>query len=341
MAPVVPAKPLVASDRNRLLIKDILDFYGVASIEELHSKDDPSYWREKLWDTWKWNLREWGMYGQVFDMAKSTDGVYPVVDHWDGVRSFYLDDQGLLTHETNYNKSTGPEHKKVVFPKEENLLEDGLACLSLGPMFSQIRMVGFPPTGHGSLNIRKITWGAPLFGEQSIQPNDQVRLGVFSFFSTPTTPGTKGSLQRIMYFRDDTKAKPFKKTQNWINDTDKAVVKDVDLAAAIKVVFPFADQPSAAGFALTNHISNGLRATITDGKVFDHAALAEGGEDARFYQLAHGVLVNVLQFPEQGKKIAAKWRVIYRLSKRLMVLVVTYDGETLKQELEMQEYAFE
>ncbi|EGN95873.1 hypothetical protein SERLA73DRAFT_142852 [Serpula lacrymans var. lacrymans S7.3] len=65
------------------------------------------------------------------------------------------------------------------------------------------------------------------------------------------------------------------------------------------------------------------------------------GEDSRFYLLQQTIVLNVVQLPQQGKPVAAKWRLLYRISKRLLVGVITFNGETLKQEPEMHEYSYE
>lgn len=146
LAGQVPIDGLYA--RNRSFLDQVLAYYDVKTIDELHAKkDDKNFWKEKLWSTWNYSLREWGMCAQVFDMTKGEDGVYKCVDTWTGKRSFFKDEDGLLHHKTAYQKSTGLEEKEFTFPKEDNLLDDGMGVASMGAMFSEIRMIGFPHVG--------------------------------------------------------------------------------------------------------------------------------------------------------------------------------------------------
>ncbi|EGN95874.1 hypothetical protein SERLA73DRAFT_142854 [Serpula lacrymans var. lacrymans S7.3] len=139
--------PVAPSELNRQRLKALLDFYGVETVEELNAKDDPEYWKEKQWDSWRWNLREWGCYCQTFDMTQPKDGIYPLIDHYSGVRGFSRDETGEVYHEKRYQKATGEEHRRYALPKSENLLDDGMACLPEGPMAANLRLFAFPPTG--------------------------------------------------------------------------------------------------------------------------------------------------------------------------------------------------
>lgn len=132
---------------NRALLKKTLEFYGVESIDELATKGDSKYWSERLWDSWQFTIRDWGMCAQAFDMTKPSNGTYPLAEYWDGERRFYFNKDGEVEHESEYNKVSGFEHKKILFPKKDCLLEDGLGAGGMGPMFANIRMIGFPPTG--------------------------------------------------------------------------------------------------------------------------------------------------------------------------------------------------
>lgn len=162
-------------------------------------------------------------------------------------------------------------------------------------------------------------------------------------FSTPVAPGQKGSLIRLMYFRDDTrvKNKPFKKSLFWLDDGINAVVNEVDYAKAKSIIFPFETQSKARGYTLTNHSADGLYVTVDENAVLDYESLAEGGDEAKYYKLQQDALLHVIKFPEQGTPIAAKWRMIYRLTKRIVILTVTYDGETLTQLPQCSEYTFD
>ncbi|KAI0946417.1 hypothetical protein AcW1_009885 [Taiwanofungus camphoratus] len=338
MSTIAPREPAL---ENRRLLSEVLDFYGAKSVEELNSKDNSAYWSEKLWDTWKFTFHDWGCYSQTFDMTQPKDGVFRVVEHFGGERRFFRDKEtGEVGHEKRYQKPEGEEYKTYALPKSENHFEDGLAMLPEGPMMATVRLFGYPPYGHGTVGMNQLRWGAPIVSQISLQPDDQIRLSVLPLFITPPASGAKGALLKVNVFRDDTGAKPFSKSLNWINDAGDAVIRKIDLEQATKTVFPFPGDKSVRGFAMKAEMAKGCRLTIKDGSVFDLAALGEGGEDAQFYAMNQNVLLNIVQAPEQGKPYAVKWRLLWRLGKRLMVGVITYNAETLKPEPEMHEYAY-
>ncbi|KAI0916319.1 hypothetical protein AcW1_009874 [Taiwanofungus camphoratus] len=329
---------------NRHLLNKLLESYGVNSIEELNAKEDVTFWAEKLWGMWSWNYRYWGCSAHVFDMVKPEA---PLIKQWDGERRFFFDEEtDEVTHEKTYRMPGQDEHKKYAIPKGENLTQEGLACLPEGPRGANLRLAAYAPTGHGTALLKELHWGAPIFGELVLQPDDQIRLSVMAFFSTPApeAKGTTGQLLQLFVFRDDTTARPlFSQSLHW---PETPHVEMVDLASATEIIFPSVGTTKsvAHGFRITPDMTNYARIKVTDSVEFNPDSLAEGGTDARFYALRlhqqWGVVVNIVQLPEPFKPYALKWRLIWRLRDRLMVAVCAYDGETLKQQPEVYEYVY-
>ncbi|KAL6308285.1 hypothetical protein BKA93DRAFT_725868 [Sparassis latifolia] len=345
----VPTDSAAFSENRRLLGK-LLAYYSATSIEELNAQDDPEFWSRMLWSMWKWNYKLWGTYAQCFDM---TDPACPVVQEWDGERRFFSDGKtGEVMHEKTYRKAgrDEPEHIIYSLPRTENLTREGLACFPEGAMAANVRVAAYATTGHGTAVLKQVYWGTPLFGETSFQPDDKIRLQVSVVFSTPSIPGEKGQLKQVMLFRDDVTARPwFSQSQYWQGHFDAAFgsspsIKKIDIQQASSVIF-HGSSKRARGFKITPDMANYARVTLSDGEIFDIEALAEGGSDAQFYALhdqeGSSALLNIVQSPEMGKALAAKWRIIWKLGDRLMVGVCAYDGETYKQQPAVYEFACE
>jgi len=336
---IVPVDPTV---ENRRTLQGVLDFYEVSTVEELNAETGRDFWSEKLWQTWQWTFRDWGCSSQTFDMTQPKDGLFRVIEHFTGERRFFFDEkEGEISHEKRYQKESGEEYKQYYLPKSVALFDDGLAVTPEGPMFANIRLLGFPPCGHGTYGPNKLAWGAPAISVIALQPDTQVRVSVMLIFLTPSTPGAKGPLLKINIFRDDITGKPFSKSLHWINSGGDATIKKIDYEQAVKSLFPFAGIKGVTGFGMRSILEGGCPVRVTDGLEFTKEVLAEGGEEAQYFALPQSMVVQVIQVPEQGKSYAFKWRLMWRLAKRLMVGVYTYNAETLAPEPEIHEYAYE